>query len=273
MPFTTDSSGIQMFGLVKPAGASTKIWSHDWTNPTTWYSQAIRVVGEIATDAGAHTVYNLSQGNIIDTYHGLLTQEDYLKDAAGNSYRVTLKVNGTARNEQDPHVGSGGEYIVNYALGKVTFLVALQAGDEVKVTYHYANGSQFVVRPAAGKVLLVDEVETQFSADIAMSDTILSQPYALVSGTMIPIGNPMTFKTVRDLMNDSTRSWPSYPAMGGSGWRGLQQPTLVIDWDYLRGTLLSSAAGAELRLRLEHDTPLGGSFATSTFYCTTEAET
>jgi hypothetical protein len=82
----------------------------------------------------------------------------------------------------------------------------------------------------------------------------------------------VNYKTMRDYMNDAFRSYPSYPAMGGAGWRGIPVPVLVMDWDYTRAKPLYSAYGMEIRCFLEHDTEFGGTYATATFYCSTEDE-
>lgn len=268
----------------KSDATKVTIFSHDWTDPTTWTTQAVRVVDEVATDLGAHTTYDLAHVNVIDTYHGKVTHEDYAVDSSGFSYRVVVKVNDVVKVEQDPHYGTGGDFVVDYAAGTVTFLSALTAEDEVKVTYHYENGSAFVIKPAAGKVLRIGLVECQFSTDVVLNDTVVFQPYGLVdvfapqlmpgvpSGTKIPLGNPVRYKTMSDYQNDATRAYPAYPALGGDSWRGSPVPVVIFDWDYVSETPLKSAAGMEIRISLEHNTPFGGWYATATFYCTTENE-
>jgi hypothetical protein len=280
------SDGRLRVAQEKGDGKKVTLFSHDWTDPTTWTTKAVRVVDEVATDEGAHTVYDLAHVNIIDTYHGKITNEDYVKDASGNSFRVIVKVNNTTKTEQDPHYGSGGDYTINYETGKVTFLSALAAEDEVKVTYHYANGSEYVLKPSADKVLRISLVECQFSADVEITDTVVFQPWGYVDvfapqylqanggpytpGTLIPLGDPIRYKSMTDYQNDAVRSYPAYPALGGSGWRGSPQEIIIFDWDYLAETPLHSAYGMEIRISLEHDVPFGGWYATATFYGTSE---
>lgn len=269
----------------KPTSTSLTLFSHDWSDKTTWRETAVRVVDEVAPDSGDHLTYTVAHTFLIDTYHGKVTGEDYLKDADGHSLRVVVKVNDVAKTEQDPHYGTGGDYTINYDAGTVTFLSALDPADVVKVTYHYAVSSLFTVAPSEGKVLTVDFVEVQFSADIQITDSIVFQPYGYVdvfapqlmpgipSGTKIPLGDPLIYKTMRDYMNDSIRSYPKYPALGGGSWRGCPQEILVMDWDYLRAKPLVASAGMELRISLQHDTPFGGYYATATFYCGVGDET
>jgi len=272
----------------KPKSTSVTLFSHDWSDKTTWREAAVRVVDEVATDSGDHLTYGLAHTFLVDNFHGKMTGEDYLKDADGNSLRVAVKVNDVAKTEQDPHYASGGDYIVDYDAGTVTFLSALDPADVVKVTYHYATTSVFTVAPAAGKTLVVDFVEVQFSADIELTDSVVFQPYGYVIAfapqlaqsnggpypdlTKIPLGDPLIYKTMTDYQNDAVRAYPKYPALGGGGWRGAPQEILVMDWDYLRAKPLVSSAGMELRIFLQHDVPFGGWYATATFYCGVENE-
>jgi hypothetical protein len=281
MPVTSDGR-LRVAGEKSDAAKKTII-SHDWTDKTTWCEAAVRVVDEVASVDTPYTVYALAHTNVIDSYHGKFSQEDFMLDAAGYSYRAVVKVNDVAKTEQDPHYGTGGDYTVNYATGKVTFLSALQSTDVVKVTYHYATSSVFTIKPEAGKALKLEFAEVQFSADVVLTDSVVFQPYGLVdvfapqlmpgvpSGTKIPLGNPVIYKSVSDFQNDAVKAYPVYPVLGGSGWRGSPQPTIIFDWDYVSSTLLRSDYGMEIRLSLQHDEPFGGWFATSTLYCLSEA--
>lgn len=279
-PTTADKRPI--VALSKPDSTKKTVITHDWTDSTTWTEASVRVVDEVATDGGAHTTYTLAHPNVIDTYHGKLSQEDFLLDSGGNSYRVGVKVNSVAKTEQDPHSAAGGDFTVDYAAGSVTFLLALQPTDTVTVTYHYATSSVFTVKPETGKSLRVEFAEVQFSDDVVLNDAVVFQPMGLVdvfapqlmpgvpSGTKIPLGNPVIYKTMTDFQNDAVKSYPVYPVLGGPGWRGSQRPVIVFDWDYLSSTVLRSDYGLEIRVFLQHDVALGGYYATATFYCVSE---
>lgn len=272
----------------KDDSSSVTLFSHDWTDKTTWYEQAVRVVDEAAVDSGDHLTYSLAHGFIIDNYHGKISNEDYLKDAQNHNYRVVVKVNGTTKVEQNPHYGSGGDYTIDYDVGRVIFLSALSSSDAVSVTYFYAVSSVFTIKPGSGKKLVIPLVEVQFSTDIVLKDTAVFQPYGYVdvfapqylqsnggpypSGTKIPLGNPTKYKSMSDYQNDAVRSYPGYPAIGGSNWRGAPVGTLVMDWDYLKAKPLYSSYGMELRVSLEHDEPFEGFYGTATFYCGSEDE-
>ena len=279
-PKTAD--GRVRLALEKTDSSKKTIISHDWTDPTTWAEAAIRVVDEVATDEGAHTSYALAHPNIIDTYHGKVTQEDFFLDANGHSYRVTVKVNDVVKVEQDPHFATGGDFTVNYTAGKIVLLSALAPSDVVKVTYHYATSSVFTIKPSPGMTLKLEFAEVQFSDDVILTDSVVFQPYGLVdvfapqlipevpSGTKIPLGNPVIYKAISDFQNDAVKSYPAYPAFGGNGWRGAPHPLIIMDWDYVSSTLLRSDYGMEIRLFLQHDVPFEGWYATATFYCLSE---
>ncbi len=280
-PVTTD--GRKRFAVEKSDSTKKTIVSHDWTDPTTWAEASVRRVAEVVTDSGDHKKYTTNHLNIIDTYHGKVSQEDFLTDSGGHSYRAEVKVNGSVKTEQDPHTASGGDYTINYAAGEINFISALAPSDVVTVTYHYATLSTFTVKPEAGKALKLDFAEVQFSDDVVLADSVVFQPYGLVdvfapqlvpgtypSGTKIPLGNPVIYKTMTDFQNDAVKAYATYPVLGGSGWRGSPHAIVVLDWDYVTSTVLRSDLGMEIRLSLQHDVPFGGWYATATFYCISE---
>jgi len=269
----------------RPVAPKLTFITPNWCDKTTWYCGSTEVEDEVATDSGDHTTYSLAHQNLIDAYHGKITFEGQLKDDDGSNYRVTVKVNGTTKTERDPHLGTGGDYEIDYALGKVVFFQALAGNETVTVTYHYAVKATFIVKPAAGKRLYIGSVEVQFSEDIVMNDTFVFQAYGLVdvfapqlmpgvpSGTKIPLGDPLVYKTMVDLLNDANSAHPSYPAIGGSNWRALKKPAYIFTWEYAVGlTCLEARYGMEIHIDLEHDIPCSGAFGTATLYCTSEDE-
>jgi hypothetical protein len=275
--------GRPRLAIEKSDAPKKNFFSHDWTDKTSWYTNAGRVVDEVAADTGDHLTYMLAHAHVIDLSHGKVFAEDYILDAGGHRYVVDAKVNGVSVSEQDAHEAAGGDFTVDYDAGSLTFIHARDANDIVTVTYHYATDSAFYVRPDPGKALLVQFAEVQFSADVEIRDTVEFQPYGFVdafaphlmpgvpSGTKLPLGNPIRYKSMRDYQTEAVKAYPSYPAMGGTSWRGMSQPVLVMDWDYISSTQLRSDAGMEIRLKLAHDTAFGGAYATCAFYCSSES--
>lgn len=273
---------------VKPNSPKITLITPNWCDQTTWHQGSTYVEDATATDSGDHTTYTLAHQYLIDTYHGRITFEDYLKDSAGRNYRVVVKVDGQVKTERDPHLGSGGDYEIDYVQGKIVFFQTLTGSEVVTATYHYAASSTFTLKPTAGKKLILNQVEVQFSEDIEMNDSVVFQaygyvqvfapqlmepPYNLPSGTLIPLGDPLVYKTIGDLINDSNHSYPAYPVIGGSNWRAQKKATYIFAWDYTVGaTYLYSTYGMEVRISLQHEAPCGGSYATATMYCTSEDE-
>ena len=264
------SDGKTVVAMWPTEGTRKTFITGNWCDPCTWYQLAVRVVDEVAdcNNPGTYTQYGVDHTNLIDTYHGRISGEDHIKDASANSFRVVVKVNDVVKTEQDPHPASGGDYTVNYGTGVVTFLAALQSGDVVKVTYHYSNGSEFIIKPDAGKKIKIRTAEVQFSKDIVITDTVKFQLY--VAGN--PYGDPVVYKTLIDYINEANGAYPEIAAMGGSGWRNMTQGVVTFPWNYQALTELKASLGMEIRIKLEHDTPFGGSAATATFYCFTETE-
>jgi hypothetical protein len=292
VPRTPDGRSRQ--AVEKSLNTRTNFYSHNWCDSTTWYQQSVYVSGETATTDGYYTNYTLANHPVIDTYHGKLTLEDALKDSSNRSYRVSVKVDGYSKVEQDPHFGSGGDYTINYNTGVISFLTPLNAGNVVTVNYHYANitgngtASRFTMAPLAGKKISIQMAEAQFSTDVVLNDTTQFEvwgiaDYFLTPAQMAGLGIPanigykimlqrFTYKTFNDFQNDAFRTYPTVAAIGGGGWRSQPVGMTVMDWDYVAATALHSISGMEIRAYLQHDAVMGGNMCTVTFYAFSESE-
>lgn len=255
-------------------------YSPNWCDKTTWYPTSVYVASETVSLDDSDGYYHLAHPYVIDSYHGKITTEDSLKDSSGHSYRVAVKVNGATKTEQDPHYGTGGDYLVDYVDGYIMPISWTPVdSDTLVATYHYAISASVTISPASGKQLLINMAECQFSTDVIMNDTAtftvngyagvfapqLGYPY----NTLIPLTS-FKYKTMNDLFNDACRSYPVYPPLGGAGWRGMSCPSTVLDWDYVSATTLNSASGMQVVITLDHNAEFGGTYATVTFYCTSE---
>ena len=121
IPKTEDGKPIVSFWPTE--GSKSTYISHDWTDRTTWTTGAVRMVDEVPTRLGLGYppgTYRVAHNAVIDTFHGKITDEDFLKDAAGNSFRVVVTVDGVMKLEADPDDG-GNDYSIDYALGTITF--------------------------------------------------------------------------------------------------------------------------------------------------------
>lgn len=257
----------------------------NWCDKTTWFYKATKVVGQTLTNSGDDTNYDSpTSASWVDNYHGKYTQEDYRVTEAGDIPRMKVYVDSVEQTEQDPHVGSGGDYTVNYSTGRVTFL-SVQSGSAVITADVWEVGSsEWVLKPEAGKKLKIVAVEVQFSVDISIKDTAKFQPYGFVedfaphltpspypAGTLIPLGNPMTYKSMADFINDANGTYPLIPKTieASPTFRDLTEDVMTYPWNYQATTELKSSCGMEIRISLEHDAVFGGKYATATFYTLT----
>jgi hypothetical protein len=273
----------------KTSGDRLNHFTHNFTDKTTWYQTSTYIQNQQATNSGNNTNYTLPHQYLIDTYHGKLTFEDNLVDSSNNSYRVQVKVNNILKIEQDPHFNSGGDYIVNYPDGIISFLTPLNPQDTVTVSYHYATSSLFIIKPQAATTLLIDHIESQFSLDVEINDSLQFEVYGIADFFLTPqqmqyLGIPSginykimlqrhTYKTMTDFYNDTVKSYPIYKAIGNpSNWRSQKTDVTLLVWDYLASIPLSSKKGMEIHIKLQHDTPFDGYLATASVYCLVATE-
>lgn len=282
-PSPKTEDGRPLVAFSKPDASKKTIISHDWTDPTTWYTAARPCTEQVSASDDLQT-YALSYTNVIDLVHGKVFNEDLVRTPEGASYRVVVTVNDGPVAERDPHSGEG-DYTVDYERGHLVFSTPLLPSDVVKATYFYATTSLFVVKPDAGRALKIAAVEVQFSDDVVLTDSVVFQPMGfadvfapqlvqagvLATGTKVPLGPPTTYKSFTDFQSEAVRSYPKFARIGGTNWRASPHEVLVFNWDYVTETALRSDAGVEVHLRLQHDVPFEGWYATATFYCTSEA--
>jgi len=275
------SAGVPFTMPAWREGNPTDFMSHNWCDKTTWYTMSSRVVNEVLTENSA-TEFASANPYWIDVTHGKITQEYRLYD----SYYVAVTVDDVAMTESSPDT-TDGDYQVDYETGVVTFNSS-QSGKTVKATYSYATTSDFFVEPNPGTKLRFTAVEAQFSTDLVLTDTVIFdfegyvQYYApqlvndvnpdyvtsFPTGTRIPLGYRREYKTMYDYIAEAQRAYPEIPALGGPGWRGLQNPIQVYRWPYQEDATrdIDSASGMRIRIKLSSDVPYGGSKASVTLY-------
>jgi hypothetical protein len=286
-------TGILLAATTKPDYGDVKMFSHNFADPTTWFTESERITELLtARDVDYGSIWYGSHRNWIDLTHGKIMGEDrvssdYLVDAhVYDSYGVRCP----DCQEKNPHSGEGN-YVVDYASGEIEFdgnVFEHYPDGYVKATYSYANGSVMYVRPTEGKVLSIERSEVQFTTDIVMNDTICFQlwVYAYVLetalgypiGTLAPYGekypysSATKYKSTGDFVAEANGNYPVCPAFGGSGWRGMTQPIITLPFDYSAVKPLKYSYGAEIRVWLEHDEPMCGGYGTVTFYCNSQDE-
>jgi hypothetical protein len=242
-----------MLLFAKSEGTDFSRASHDWTDPTTWYTDSVRVTGETPIlDTG--TTYLLANSNIINLVSGNVSDED---DFSAD-YLVKLYDGGTEIDSDD--------YTVNYAAGSVTLDNAPSGA--LTADYSYENGSTYVLKPDAGKVLFLEHAEVQFAGVTQLQPMEFQiwayNPYDLPNKVQV---KSKLYKNGRDILNSANLGQGKIETFGE-----LQNDTLVFPFNYVYLQPLKDSQGLEMRVKITNDTPLTGEFATVTFYCISEDE-
>jgi hypothetical protein len=293
-PQRLTASGVPLYMPEWREGNPTDFISFNWCDKTTWFSASTRVNNEVLTDSGDGLTWNSVNAFWICVSQGRIPQEHRL---AAN-YGVAITVDDVAVTEHtidaikawevsaDP-ADLDGDYMIDYDTGDVIFKVS-QAGKSVKATYSYATTADFYVEPLEGTTIRLTAVEVQFSNDITLTDSVrfdiegfveafaphlvddVSPNYvsSFPTGFRIPLGSPRIYQTMHDYIAEAQRAFPLIPALGGSGWRGMQHPVYVMRWPYQEDATrdLHSAMGMRIKISLINNTPFSGTMATATLY-------
>lgn len=252
IPKLAPHQGIPMVSIKRPEGSSATIVSHDFTNKSTWYSNASQVTGETLSQNGL--VYTAANNGWIDLEHGKVYNEAAIADKKA----PVIYDNGTP-------VSSG--FTINYEAGTVTFDSAPSGA--VSADYYYGSNSLFTLAPAAGKVLLLEHAELQFTKDIQISTPInfeiwVYNPYDLPN--KVPY-KTIKYKNIKDIINSCNLGQGYIPAIGE-----LTQDVIVFPFNYVTVIPMAASTGAELRIYADNDTELTGEWGTVTMYTMSEDE-
>lgn len=285
-PKPESPTGVPKVVTAPREGSPIDFLSPNWCDCTTWWGSSTRHEDQSMTDSGDGLTWTSGVPHWIDVTHGKITQEHNLHA----SYGPVVKVDGVTMTEHSPGT-TDGNYSIDHTAGTITFTNS-QAGKTVTATFSEMQNSTWAIKPDVGKKLRLIAVEVQFTTDIELTDTVVFQFYGYVDAfaphllttadppgpfpplTKIPIGSPRKYLTMMDFINESQRSFPEIPALGGSGWRGLQTPVHIFRWPYEEGAVrdLFSSAGMEVQISLEGHTEFGGSKAYVTLYAMLESE-
>lgn len=262
-----------------PIGTRAMIFSQDFTDKTTWFTESVAVTDEaVGTGDGTTVTFNLAHPFVIDLSHGKISDEDYILAPGGGSYVPVVKVDGVTKTEREYGMTTGGDYTIDYAAGTITFFTAPANTKAITCSYYYSpadSASTFIVAPKAGKVLTITAFEMNLSADMSMDDTIITaafidpQALGLPAGAKVEVpGSRQYFKNIDDIINYTQGSFPPCPVIAGTNGRGLTQQRIQFRFSYGMSTSvmdLDSAYGLELHVWLQHHIPLGGEKACVTF--------
>jgi hypothetical protein len=253
-------------------GSELIVTTHNFCDPTTWYTQSVRVTAETLTDSGNGLLFNSAHTNWIDMTHGKLFDEDALCADVEHGYSVVVKIDGVVATQRAPFATSGGDCVVDYAAGTVTF-ASSQSGNVVTVDYSYENGSVWFIIPDNGKRIDIESAEVQFSQDIILNDTIVFEIWGYNPGDLPNkmLYGTSNYKKMVNYIDEALGSFPVIPAIGGT-LRGFQSNIYGFPFRYSAVRQLKSSQGIELHVRLKDNIKFGGEHTTGTFYCTTRDE-
>jgi hypothetical protein len=246
--------------------------THSFCDETTWYSTSVRVTEETMTDSGNQLLFTVPSGNKpwVDLDHGkVLWEEDVNAD-----HLVVVTVDDVVKTE-DPMYGDTADYSVDYVNGTVTFHTE-QTGT-VKVSYSHVQDSQYILKPAAGKMYELSDAEIQFSSDLSYNDCVRVAPWgyaAVFAPELVPPLAPddlvelaprvRRYKRHDQILDEAHGTYPAIGTIGGPG--GCTSQRYGYPLPYMTATLLYATYGMELRVSLENDIVFGGERSTVTFY-------
>lgn len=273
--------------LVGRLGSEALYASHDFCDPTTWYSQSVRVVGEVATNPSNDLInYKVSHKNIIDMSHGKVYDEDSLCEDVEHAYCIKIFVDGYQKTQREAFEASGGDYDINYKDGYINFFEPLASNSVVTIDYSYENGSAWVLKPYTGKYLDIYKAKLQFTDDTIMTDTIHYEVWGYVdvfapqylqsnggplpSGTLVKIMNSC-YKQVGQFIDEAESIGPRMDPIGGAD-RGFTNALKTINFGYETIRRLQSSYGMEMHARLDHDRHFTGERCTIAFRCISSNE-
>lgn len=281
----------------KPTLNEIRVHSHNWCDKTSWYTNSIRITGEVlATNDPERKNFDSHYKYWIDLNHGKVTDED----ALFSTYCPEIFVDGVLQTEKTPFSEAiDGDYSVDYETGRVSFHEPIPEEAVVTADYSYATDSVFVIKPQPGKKLLIQDSEIEFTTDFDMKDTSVYEVflYAAAAASLkevdlatlqayftglfgsleafhvycgrsadhgdlqptdkVPSGIKRRYKTYWDFKAHSNGNYPVLPAIGGHV-RGTRAASITYPFDYKGTQALTSSSGAEIRMYLENHKPWGG---------------
>jgi len=261
-------------------GDALNYYSPNFCDKTTWYEGATAVSEFSMNDSGDLTTWNTDgthPGPWIDLTHGKIFKEDDTL-TANPTCAVVVEVStdsGSTWTEKTENTfdDTDGDYSVNYDNGTVTFNSALSSGDQVRASFAKAPSTMtWTVAPASGKRLKLMYCEIQLTTDAEFTcdfvyETWAYNPADLPNKMKI---NEFKYKSLSDVLYESTGVYPKIPALGGTGPRGLNKEVVIFPFNYNTCRDMKASQGVEVRVKC--DSAHTGTMATTTFYCLCEDE-
>jgi len=251
------SAGVPKYSFeFKEGNRITKI-SHDFCDKTTWWQNAVKVLGEILTDSGDHTTYEFANDSIIDG--GEISDRDFIykNNLLDIKQKIGVRIYFNKVYVNDVLKTPVMDYSMNCSDGTVTFVSALEPSDIVKADYYYATTATFRVVPPSGKKWRLYRTEIQFSKDVIMKSFTFQ--IRLMNGAMVY--DESSYFNIKDMLNHCNLCY-HIPACAG-----LTKDVIILPWDYESTIDLKSSLGMDLVVDVEDNLPVTNcEIATITFY-------
>lgn len=254
--------GLTQVTITKSHQDSSKSFvSPDFSKKESWYYQAVEVVDEVATTSDELT-YSFASGKTVIDLKQVTDREDW-------------QHKGIAVKKNDVIITTG--FTITPSTNSLLFDSANQPSDTIKVSYSYENGSAFCLEAAAGKKILLDYVETQFSANCTFNDTLVFE---------LLLNNPNTgnnevvvgkneYYMPQDFLNKGNNGSVMEP------FGGLTKKINIFPWNYLTGYTFKPVGDPTTdpsknefngaKMYLKSNTPYTDcEIATGTLYCRIE---
>lgn len=292
------SDGTGIIASSPRTGEEKVIASHNLADRCTWFTESKRVDDE-TLDTSDNLEFQSDHSHWIDMTSGRVHRQDewVAKQKAAepedpHGYEVIVKVDSVTKTPRAPFATSGGDYEIIWEDGKIIFFEE-QTGT-VTASYSYSDGSTWVLKPAPGTKLIVEDAEADFSADVVFATAVKYTVYGLVdvfapeltpspypSGTLIPVQDDR-YDRVSSIFQEARGAYSQVLAVGATEAhkaisdidefrrtsRGMKSMVQPIPFAYSTVRELISSYGLELRLSLEGDIPFEGELASMTYYCT-----
>jgi len=233
---------IPQFALAPRVGSEIVIGTHNFCDQVSWFGESIRAENQTMVAKDGYDGYvwkstNSTHVNWIDLESGRVHNQEKWDTESSHGYTISVTVDSVEKTKCPPFTFTSdyGDYWVNHDDGEITFFEDM-TGKTVKATFSYASGSTFYLKPTSGKILRIEDAETDFS-----KDCVLNTKFGYIVVGYVDVFAPQYMRGSNDLgyaLSITTLDPPGSPSVGdtyivggtGTGaWTGYDGA--VVQWD------------------------------------------
>lgn len=237
--YKVQTDGTPLLAKSPRVGSEIVVGSHNFCDQTTWFTLSTRVQDEtleaVPAESGLKWRSPAGRVNWIDMRSGRMHNQEHWCNLVAHGYQVSVTVDGVEKTQCPifEFEASSGDYWVDYDSGHIVFFENME-GRVVVASYSYATGSSFVLAPAAGKVLRIEDAEADFS-----QDSVLKASFGYVVLGLVDVFAPQYVQgtDAQAAVSDVRSDPPGTPdagdryivGEGGTGnWTGLDGA--IVQW-------------------------------------------